>query len=86
MISSTLSGISGLMFDSPLSEISGLLFDSPFISPLLFSCLVLLLFLSYFLLMVHSPDLFPENTQKILIFCRVEAFFCFGGCCWAAVR
>ena len=32
---------------SPLSGISGLSFDSPLLSPLLFFCIVLLLFLSY---------------------------------------
>ena len=58
-----------------LSGISGLSFDSPFLSPLLllffsFSfCPVLLLFLSChcFLLMVHSPDFFPENSQIFFI-------------------
>ena len=54
------------MSDVPLlSGISGLSFDSPFLSPLLlFSaqsscsfCLVI------FLLMVYSPDFFPENSQ-----------------------
>ena len=35
MISSILSGISGLLFDFPLFGISGL-FDSPFLSPLVF--------------------------------------------------
>ena len=45
----------------PPSGISGPSFESPFLSPLLFFCLVLLLFLScHFLIMVHSPDFFPK--------------------------
>ena len=51
---------------SLLSEISGLSFDSLFLSPLLFFFLpspLALSVLSFFLLMVQSPDLFPENSQ-----------------------
>ena len=50
---------------SLLSGISGLSFDSPFLSP---ACLVFLpgLLCSFclvvFLLMVHSPDRFPQNS------------------------
>ena len=48
---------------SPLSEISGLsVWYQVFVSPLLFFCLVLSLFLSYsFLLLAHSPDFFPPK-------------------------
>ena len=63
-----------------LSGISGLSFDSPFpISSLVFSaqsscsfCLVI------FLLMVHSPDFFPENSQ--IFFVKGQAFLY--GSCW----
>ena len=50
----------------PLSGISGLSFDSTLLFPLLF-CLVLLPFVSYlfFCLLVHSPELSPENTSNI---------------------
>ena len=60
-------GRPGMSDVSPLSGISGLSFDSTFLSPLLFFCLVLLLFLSYlfFCLLVHSPELFPENSSNI---------------------
>ena len=50
---------------SSLSELSGLSFDSSFLSPVLFFCLVIVLFLKslgFFLLIVHSPDFFPENS------------------------
>ena len=53
----------------PLSGISGLSSDFSFLSPLLFFCLVLLLFLSclvIFLLTVHFPDFFLENSQTFL--------------------
>ena len=60
---------------TPLSGISGLSFDSPFLSPLLFflpSPLALSV-LSFFLLMVHSPGFFPENSQicslRVRLFC-----------------
>ena len=42
-----LKGGRGCLMSSPLSGISGLSFDSTLLSPLLFFCLVLLLFLSY---------------------------------------
>ena len=62
-----------------LSGISGLSFDSPFLSPLLsFSaksscpfCFVV------FLLMIHSPDIFPENSQIFLV--KGQAFL-YGSC------
>ena len=59
------------MSDVPLlSGISGLSFDSPFLSLLLFflpSPLALSV-LSFFLLMVHSPDFFPpENSQIVFV-------------------
>ena len=49
----------------PLSGSSELSFDSTLLSPLLFFCLVLALFLSYlfFCLMVLSPELFPKNSS-----------------------
>ena len=53
LILSLLSGISGLSFDSPL--LSPLLFFLP--SPLALSVFVI------FLLKVHSPDIFPENSN-----------------------
>ena len=49
-----------------LPGISGLSFDSPFLSPLLFCCLVLLLFLfGHF--SVHSCDVSPENSPAFLL-------------------
>ena len=50
-----------------LSGISGLAFDSPFLSPLFFflPSPFALSVLSFFLLMVHSPDFFPENISNI---------------------
>ena len=54
---SLLSGISGLSFDSPF--LSPLLFFLP--SPLALFCLVI------FLLMVHSPVFFPENSQIFFV-------------------
>ena len=53
-----------------LSGISGLSFDSPFLSPPLFFFLpshLALSVLSFFLLMVHSPDIFPENSQIFFV-------------------
>ena len=44
-----------------MSGISGLSFDFPFRSPLSFYCLVILLFLSVFMLMVYSPDFFSPD-------------------------
>ena len=47
---------------SPLSGISGLSFDSTLLSPLvLLPIPVTLSVLSFFCLLVHSPELFPEN-------------------------
>ena len=62
-------GTPGMSDVSPLSEISGLSFDSTLLSPLMFFCLVLLLFLSYlfFCMLVHSPELFPENSSIFFI-------------------
>ena len=56
-----LSGISGLSFDSPFLS-SHLFFFSP--SPLALSVI--------FLLMVHSPAFFPENSQ--IFFVKGQAF------------
>ena len=58
-------GRPGMSDVSPLSWISGLSFDSTLLSPLLFFCLVLLLFPYYFFfcLLVHSLELFPENSS-----------------------
>ena len=61
-------GRPGMSDVSPLSGISVLSFDSTSLSPHLFFCLVLLLFLSYLFfscLLVHSPELFPENSSNI---------------------
>ena len=57
----------GSLMSSPLSGISGLSFDSTLLSPLLFFCLVLLLFLSYtfFFLLANFPENFPENSSNI---------------------
>ena len=57
----------GSLMSSPLSGISGLSFDSTLLSPLLFFCLVLLVFLSYlfFCLLVHSPELLSQNSSSI---------------------
>ena len=43
------------------------------LSPLLFFCLVLLRFLSLFCLLVHFPELFPENSS--IFFVKRYAFF-----------
>ena len=49
---------------SPQSGISGLSFDSTLLSTILFFCLILLLFLSsFFCVLVHSPELFPEPLK-----------------------
>ena len=70
----------------PLSGISGLSFDSTLLSPFLFFCLVLLLFLSYLFffccLLVHSSELFLENT--LIFFVKRKAFLY--GSCLAARR
>ena len=60
-------GRPGLSDVSPLSGISELLFDSTLLPPLLFLCLILLLFLFYllFCLLDHSPELFLENSSTI---------------------
>ena len=58
---------------SPLFGISGLSFDSTLLSPLLFFCLILLLFVSFFFCMlVHSSDFFPENSPIVF----VKRLFC----------
>ena len=64
------------MFDvSPLSGISGLSFDSTLLSPLLFFCLVLLLFLSYLFSACWSTLL--NFFQRIfpIFFCLEIGFF-----------
>ena len=57
----------GMSDVSPLSEISGLSFDSTLLSPLLFFCRVLRLFLSYlfFCLLAHSPEPFFRRFFNI---------------------
>ena len=63
-----LEGRPGISDVSPLSGISGLSFDSTLLSPLLFFCLVLVLFLSYlffFCLLVHSVDLSKPDFKKV---------------------
>ena len=67
-------GMSGV---SPLSGTSGLSFDSTLLSPLLFFCVILLLFLSFFCLLVQSPELFPENSS--IFFIRIQTFL-YGSC------
>ena len=71
---------------SLLSGIPGLLFDSPFLSSLFLSFFLFffsfLFFSAYsplviFLLMVHSPDFFPENSQ--IFFVKGQAFL-YGSC------
>ena len=63
---------------SLLPGISGLSFDSTLLSPLLFFCLVLLLFLSYlffsffFCHLVHFPELFLELFS--IFFVKRQAF------------
>ena len=77
---STPEGRPGMSDVSPLSEVSGLLFDSTSLSPLLFFCLVLLLFLSYFFcLLVRSSEPFPENSS--IFFVKIMC-----GSCLAARR
>ena len=60
-------------FPSRLSGILELFVGSPFLSPFMFFCLALLLFLSFavvffflsfFLIMVHSPAFFPPKKKK----------------------
>ena len=70
---------------SPLFGISMLSFDFILLSPLLFFCLVLLLFLSYlfFCLLAHSPELFFLQNSSIL-FVKRQAFLY--GSCFAARR
>ena len=62
-------GRPGMSDVSPLSGISGLSFDATLLSPPLFFCIVLLLFLSYlfFCLLAHSPELFPENSSVFFV-------------------
>ena len=86
------------MFDvSPLCGISGLSFDTTLLSPLLFFCLVLLLFLSY--LFLSAGPFFWIFFQKVLqYFLLRDRFFCMApvwqlgeaGCWWylqhAAIR
>ena len=68
----------GMSDVSPLSGVLSLSFDSTLLSPLLFYCLVLLLFLSYlFCLLVHSSELFPENSS---IFCCKRQAFLYDSC------
>ena len=57
-------GKPGMSDVSSLSGISGLSFDSTLLSPLLFFWLVLLLFLSYpiFCVLARSSELLPENS------------------------
>ena len=60
----------------PLSGISGLLFDSAFLSPLLFFCLVLLLFLSchFSAYGLVSGFFFPQKTLKYFYYIQVRLF------------
>ena len=61
-------GMSEVLYLEPCLESQKLSFDSHFLSPHLFFCLVLLFFLLViFLLMVHSPGFFPENSQTFFI-------------------
>ena len=62
-------GRPGMSDVSPLSGISGLSFGSTLLSPLLFFWLVQLLFLSYlfFCLLIHSPEVFPENSSLFFV-------------------
>ena len=68
----------------PLSGISGLSFDSTLLSPLLFFCLVLVLFLSY--LFSNCWSILLIFSQKILpiVFIKRQAFLY--GPCLAARR
>ena len=70
---------------TPPSVTSRLSFDSTLLSPLLFFCLVLLLFLAYlfFCLLVHSPELLPENSCNIFV---KRCIFLGYGSCLAAGR
>ena len=76
-------GRPGMSNVSPLFVISGLSFDSTLLSPHSVFCLALLLFLSYlffFCLLVHSSELFPENSSKVCV--KRQASLC--GFCLAA--
>ena len=61
----------GCLMFFPMSGISGLSFDSPFLSPLLFFCLVLLLFLSC--LFSHPSGFEKKNLKhhklRVRLFC-----------------
>ena len=72
-------GKSGMSDVSPLSGISGLSFDSTLLSPVLFFCLVLFLFLTYLLSACWSILL--NFFQKILprFFIKTKAFL-YGPC------
>ena len=72
-------GRPGMSDVSPLSGISGLSFDSTLLSPVLFFCLVLFLFLTYFLSTCWSILL--NFFQKILprFFVKTKAFL-YGPC------
>ena len=61
-------GRPGMSDVHPLSGTSGLFFDSPVLSLLFFFCLLLLLCLVIFLLMVHLPYFFPENSQTCFVY------------------
>ena len=63
---STPKGGQGMSDVSPLSGISGLSFDSPFLSPLLFFCLVLLLFLSCRFSAIGLLQLLTVSLAKLL--------------------
>ena len=70
---------------SPLSGISGLSFDSTLLSPLLFFCLVLLLFLSY--LLSACWLILLNFFQKILLhFLLRDRLFLYGSCLTARRR
>ena len=79
---SLLSGIPGLLFDSPFLSP---LFLSFFLSFFFFFFSFFFSFLFFsaysplviFLLMVHSPDFFPENSQ--IFFVKGQAFL-YGSC------
>ena len=57
----------GCLMSPHLSGISGLSFDPTLLSPLLFFCRVLLLFLLYLFscLLAHSPEFFSEKISNI---------------------
>ena len=70
-------GRPGVADVSPLSGISGLSFDSTLLSPLLFLCLVLLLFLSYLLLLHTGPFYFFFFQKKIFKYFSLSVSCCF---------